>query len=92
MFTPKQISELLEILERQNLIFISSKLGLNYLTEDEISRLQKWGINPYHLYKGSQDIAKMSFHFGLISDAIKNLRTLHWTILKNTSQRENTYH
>lgn len=70
MFTPKQISELLEILERQNLIFISSKLGLNYLTEDEISRLQKWGINPYHLYKDSLDIAKMSFHFGLISDAL----------------------
>jgi hypothetical protein len=70
LFTPKQISELLEILDKQNLIFISSKLGLNYLTEDEISRLQKWGISPYHLYKDSQDIAKMSFHFGLISDAI----------------------
>jgi hypothetical protein len=70
LFTPKQIHGLLDLLNKQNLIFISSKLGYDYLTEDEVQILLKNGINPYNLYKETDDIAKMSFHFGLLSDAI----------------------
>lgn len=70
MLTISQIHSLLDILTKQNLIFISSKLGVNYLTEDEVSKLLSFGINPHHLYSQSKDIALMSFHFGLISDAI----------------------
>ncbi len=70
MFSAQQISELLDILNKQNLVFLSSKLGPNYLTTDELHRLQSFGINPFHLYQESNDIALMSFHFGMISDAI----------------------
>lgn len=73
MFTVSQIHQLLEILQKQNLVFISSKLGVNYLTDDEIGKLQSYGINPFHLYKEANDIATMSFHFGIISDAIGKL-------------------
>ncbi len=85
MFSPTQISELLEILNKQNLIFISSKLGTTYLTPDELSKLQSYGINPHHLYEESNDIAKMSFHFGLISDALGKLEAKNITLedLKN---------
>lgn len=75
MFTTQQIHQLLDLLNKQNLVFISTKLGPEYLTEDEISKLQSFGINPYHLYKDSNDIAKMSFHFGLISDAIGHIES-----------------
>jgi len=73
VLTIQQISSLLELLDKQNLIFISSKLGVDYLTEQEIHTLQMYGINPYHLYKETNDIAKMSFHFGMISDAINEI-------------------
>jgi len=72
LFTPQQISDLLDLLNKQNLIFISSKLGYNYLTEEEREKLLKFGINPYHLYKESNDVTLMSFHFGLVSDFIGN--------------------
>lgn len=80
MFSQKQISELLKVLEKQNLLFISSKLGTDYLTEDEINRLQHFGINPYHQYQEANDIAKMSFHFGLISDAIGQIESKKITV------------
>lgn len=73
MFTPKQIHSLLDLLNKQNLMFISSKLGYDYLTEQEIQTLLSYGINPYRLYEQTNDIVNMSFHFGLISDAINNL-------------------
>lgn len=65
-------------------MFISSKLGANYLTEDEINKLMQFGVNPYHLYKESKDIALMSFHFGLLSDAIgqKEAKDINYEDLK----------
>lgn len=70
MFTIEQINRLLEVIRKNNLVFISKKLGLNYLTQDEIRRLQYFGINPYHLYDKKHDILEQMFHFGMISDAI----------------------
>lgn len=91
MFSIDQIHELLSILDKQNLIFISSKLGLTYLTEDELSRLQKFGINPFHLYEDSNDIVKMSFNFGLISDALgdKESKSITFESLKEYFQKGN---
>lgn len=80
MFSVSQIHDLLEVLNKQNLVFISSKLGVNYLTEDEVHKLQSYGINPYHLYKETNDIAKMSFHFGMISDAINQVDAKQLTL------------
>ncbi len=73
MFTVDQIHRLLEVIQKNNLFFISSKLGNDYLSQDEIRRLQFYGINPFHNYNKSQDIALQMFHFGLISDGIGSL-------------------
>lgn len=73
MFTPTQINNLLEVLRKQNLFFISSKLGPDYLSQDEIRRLQYFGINPFHQYSNKTDIVLQMFHFGMISDAIGEL-------------------
>lgn len=70
MFSVEQINQLLEVINKQNLTFIASKLGPEYLTTDEVERLRYYSINPYHLYNQSEDLALQMFHFGLISDAI----------------------
>jgi hypothetical protein len=70
LFSPDQINRLLEVLQKQNLFFISSKLGNDYLTQDEVRKLQYFGINPYHNYNPKNDIITQMYHFGLISDAI----------------------
>lgn len=70
MLTPNQTKDLLDIIEQNNILFVSSKLGPNYLNSDEISKLKSIGIDPYKYYNESNDIVKLSLHFGLISDAI----------------------
>lgn len=70
MFSPTQITSLLDIIRRQNLVFISTKLGPDYLSQDEIHRLQYFGINPFHKYDINQDMVQSMFHFGLLSDAL----------------------
>ncbi len=91
MLSISQIHSLLEILEKQNLLFISSKLGINYLTENEVNKLLQFGINPYHLYKEAKDIALMSFHFGLLSDAIgtKEAKDIDYEGLKEYFEKGN---
>lgn len=92
MFSLNQIHSLLELLSKQQLFFISSKLGPNYLTEDELSKLLSFGINPHHLYKESNDIALMSFHFGLISDAIGKKEAKDITLEDLKTYFEKGYH
>lgn len=61
------------MLRKQHLVFISSKLGEDYLSHDEKQTLLKYGINPYHLYDKNSDIIAQQFHLGIISDAIGDL-------------------
>lgn len=70
MLNIKQIYELLDILNKQNLIFISSKLGPNYLSNEELDRLKSWGIDPIDIYNEVEDVVLTSFNFGILSDAI----------------------
>ena len=75
MFTLSQIQTLLDIINKNNLIFIGAKLGPDYLTQDERELLMKYGINPFHIYTPQQDFLTTQFHFGMISDAIGILET-----------------
>ncbi len=89
MFSIDQINSLLDILKNQNLVFIGKQLGADYLTQDELHRLQSVGINPYHFYKPEQDNLLMAFHFGMISDAIgdKDSKDLSFDNLKSYFQK-----
>jgi hypothetical protein len=75
MFTVNQIQNILDIIARNNIIFIGAKIGPDYLTEDEKNLLLKYNINPYHLYRPENDFLNTQFHLGLISDAIGILET-----------------
>lgn len=72
MLTLNQIQELLNIIEKNNILFINRHLGPDYLNDSEIAKLKSVGIDPKKYYKTSKDISKLSFHFGLISDSIGN--------------------
>ncbi len=89
MFSVQQIDSLLDILKHQNLVFIGKQLGLDYLTKEEVQRLQFHGINPYNFYKPEGDNILMAFHFGLISDAIgiKDAKDVTFENLKQYFQK-----
>ena len=70
MFSVDEIQTLLDVLGKQNLVLIGKQLGPSYLTQDEIHKLQSYGVNPFHFYTPENDILQTSFHFGIISDAI----------------------
>jgi len=66
----KQILELLSIIEKNGIVFIAKNLGPNYLTELELERLGRMGINPSNLYLPEKDFILQQFYLGLISDAM----------------------
>ena len=70
MLTVDNIKSLLDIIDKNNIIYINKNLGPSYLNEQELSVLKNMGIDPQTFYSESNDIAKMSLHFGMIVDAI----------------------
>ena len=70
MFSQDEIQQLLEIIDKNTNIFIAQNIGKDYLTKDEILKLEKVGIDTNKLYLPDGDIVKQSFQFGLISDAL----------------------
>jgi hypothetical protein len=68
MFSPKQIRELVEIIDLTHFSFIGENIGNTQLTSDELKLLKRFGIDPSKFPKfGTADIA---FRFGLIADAL----------------------
>lgn len=70
MLSPKQITELISIIEKNGTIFIAENLGPDYLTDVEVERLKRMGINPSKLYAPHKDFVLQQFYLGLISDAM----------------------
>jgi hypothetical protein len=71
LFSVQQINDLLKVIETNTNIFIGKSLGENYLTDEEKHKLVSVGINPANLYDHEKDLVTQSFHFGLLSDALK---------------------
>ena len=70
MYTPKQIKNLLEIIDRVHIMFIGKNIGLSELTSSEKSILKNYGIDLSTMSKfGAADTA---FKFGLLVDGLKN--------------------
>ncbi len=70
MLTVSQIQELLDIINKNGVMFIAKTIGPNYLTGAEIELLKSSGINPNAYYSLTSDLINTSFQFGLISDVI----------------------
>jgi hypothetical protein len=87
----QDIQELFEILNKNNLLFIASNLGPNYLTPDELKTLKKFGVNPFDYYSPDQDTLMQSFYFGLLSDVLgtKEAKQLTFQDLKEYFEKGN---
>lgn len=70
MLEPKQVLELISIIENNGALFIAQNLGPDYLTVQETERLKRLGINPKTLYLPEKDFILQQFYLGLISDAM----------------------
>lgn len=75
ILTVDQVQSILDVIDNNNIMLINKQLGPNYLTKQELDRLNKIGIDVHSFYDESQDIVKLSLHFGLISDAIGELQS-----------------
>jgi hypothetical protein len=68
--SPQQINEILHQLNLQTLIFISRTAGGQFLQPSEQEALKKAGIDVKSLYSQTDDIVKLNFQLGLLSQAI----------------------
>jgi hypothetical protein len=73
LFVPKQIQELLELIEYHHVLFGAEFLGVEPLEPEDIDLLHKYGIEAANLDEKSY--IEMSYKFGVISKAIGNPAT-----------------
>lgn len=71
--TINQTLALLKIIENNQLITIGRELGVDYLTDVEQQILIDSGVDIDQIYKEAEDTLLLSFHFGLLSDALRDI-------------------
>jgi len=77
ILTPNQISEILSILEVQQLDFIGSNIGSEVLSSDDKKILKNAGIDPTHFSK--EGLIEDAYRWGMLSDAIGHSRAKDMT-------------
>lgn len=85
ILSTKQITELFDIIHKNQAIVIASNFGSDFLSQSDRYILKKYGVDVNSLYRNENDVVFTSFHFGLLSDALKQLRkvkTITYTDLK----------
>jgi len=70
-FTPQQIEELLNIIDKNQLVTIGQELGPEFLTNSDKSILADSGIDWKSLYNPAADSIFTSFHFGMLAEALQ---------------------
>lgn len=71
--TIPQIHELSAIIQRNQALVINGGCGIDSLTESDNIIFKKYGVDLDQLYFESKNTTFTSFHFGLISDSLKEL-------------------
>lgn len=73
ILSPQQTNSLLEIINRNQAIIIGREFGLDFLSDYDKFLLQSFGVDLDVLYSPQTDTIFTSFHFGLLSDALKDI-------------------
>lgn len=68
LLTPLQVSELLNIINRNQAIVLGRELGPEFLTKDDHKLLKDSGVDVN--YQPINDTVYTSFHFGMLSEAL----------------------
>lgn len=84
-----QIQELLQIIEKNHLIFITQTLGSDFLTKQDKATFKQWNIQWQKLYNPSRDPIEKIFHLGMLSDALKEFdaKNLEYKALEEYIQK-----
>jgi hypothetical protein len=69
MFTLEQIWQMIDIIKRNQAVFIGSQLGLEYLSPSDIIMLQALGINTEDFEDVMSEIDK-SYYFGMMAQSL----------------------
>lgn len=83
ILTPKQINSLLEIIDSNQAMVIGREFGLDFLSDQDVDLLKKYGININTLYSFSTDTVFTSFHFGLLVDALEQIQQVNNVTFKD---------
>lgn len=73
IFTKFQIQQLMSILKKYELIFITNQLGVEFLTEMDKKLLSRFGIDVSK-FENKRGVIEHAFLFGLLSEAIGDER------------------
>lgn len=77
-FSMSQIHKIIAIIERNQSVFIGSKLGLKYLSPFQIKILKNNGIDIKKLGDGMSEIDK-AFYFGMMAQSLGGLKSFQVT-------------
>lgn len=69
LLTPKQIEEVLKIVDRYTLTFLAQSVGEDILQEEERKLLESYGIDLSKIKPHDSNVAQ-AFKFGILSDAL----------------------
>lgn len=70
ILSPKQINDLLKIIESNQLIVIGRELGVEFLTEQDKELLMQSGVDVDSLYDGSNDTLQLQFQLGMLAQSL----------------------
>lgn len=71
--TPNQTNKLLKIIDKNQAMVLGREFGTDFLTDYDRSLLQESGVDLESLYSEATDTAFTSFHFGMLSDSLKEM-------------------
>lgn len=70
MLNPSELHKILDILDKQFLLFVSSTIGESGLSEGEKKTLEQYGVDYKSLYDQSKDLATLNFQLGQLSNIL----------------------
>jgi hypothetical protein len=70
ILTPDQLHTILEILDRQMIMFIGESMGPTMLSEEEKRKLTSYGIDYNAIYSEAKDPVVLNYHLGMISNVM----------------------
>lgn len=76
ILNPKQINDLLKIIDTNQAIFISKQFGPDFLTEYDISLLDDYGVSVEELYSEANDSIYTAFHLGMLAQSLDDNKAL----------------
>lgn len=78
IFSQKQIFKIMEIIDKNQAIFIGSKLGLKYLSPFQKSILKRYGVDLDEFEGNISEIEK-AFYFGMLAQKLGGLKSFNLT-------------